>query len=205
MATEIRDFIYNINSRFKNYTFDDCLNVLLNQSKIDSKSTKRPILYVLAGPNGSGKSTLIANFIEANIIDEKYLNAGLYAQENLQNIHDEQERNIKSIKYVNEEFDKLVSKKKSFIFETVLSHISKLKMIDNAKKSGYKIISIYVYTEQPEINIMRVQNRTMQGSIDVPEQKIKSRYKSSLKNFEKLKSLSDEFYIMNNTREVKVD
>ncbi len=197
----LKDFFLNINSRFKYYDFDTIFDILLAQSQKEAKSSRKPVIYIIAGPNGSGKSTLVTNFINYQIFGDKFVNAGIYAQTKFKNIEDAAERERLSMLYAVEEFDRLVGANKTFIFETVLSHESKLDMIRRAKKKGYRIISIYVFTDLPEINVDRVNKRTEQGAIGVEENKVRARYLRSLQNAAELKALSDEYYQMNNTRE----
>lgn len=197
----LKDFFLNINSRFKYYDFDTIFDILLAQSQKEAKSSRKPVLYVVAGPNGSGKSTLVTNFINYQIFGDKFVNAGISAQTKFNDIEDANERERLSMLYAVDEFNRLVSENKTFVFETVLSHESKLDMIKRAKKKGYRIVSIYVFTDLPEINVDRVNKRTEQGAIGVEENKIRARYLRSLQNAAELKALSDEYYQMNNTRE----
>lgn len=197
----LKDFFLNINSRFKYYDFDTIFDILLAQSQKEAKSSRKPVLYVVAGPNGSGKSTLVTNFINYQIFGDKFVNAGIFAQTKFNDIEDANERERLSMLYAVDEFNRLVSENKTFVFETVLSHESKLDMIKSAKKKGYRIISIYVFTDLPEINVDRVNKRTEQGAIGVEENKVRARYLRSLQNAAELKAISDEYYQMNNTRE----
>ena len=199
--TPLKDFFLNINSRFKYYDFDTIFDILLAQSQKEAIPSKKPVVYIIAGPNGSGKSTLVTNFINYQIFGDKFVNAGIYAQTKFKDVKDQNERERLSMLYATNEFNRLVDENKTFIFETVLSHESKLDMIKRAKKKGYKIISIYVFTDLPEINVDRVNKRTAQGAIPVEENKVRARYIRSLINATNLKSLSDEYYQMNNTRE----
>lgn len=199
--TPLKDFFLNINSRFKYYDFDTIFDILLAQSQKEAIPSKNPVVYIIAGPNGSGKSTLVTNFINYQIFGDKFVNAGIYAQTKFKDVKDQNERERLSMLYATDEFNRLVDENKTFIFETVLSHESKLDMIKRAKKKGYKIISIYVFTDLPEINVDRVNKRTAQGAIPVEENKVRARYIRSLINATNLKALSDEYYQMNNTRE----
>lgn len=199
--TPLKDFFLNINSRFKYYDFDTIFDILLAQSQKEAMPSKKPVVYIIAGPNGSGKSTLVTNFINYQIFGDKFVNAGIYAQTKFKDVKDQNERERLSMLYATDEFNRLVDENKTFIFETVLSHESKLDMIKRAKKKGYKIISIYVFTDLPEINVDRVNKRTAQGAIPVEENKVRARYIRSLINATNLKALSDEYYQMNNTRE----
>ncbi|MBS1703697.1 MAG: zeta toxin family protein [Armatimonadetes bacterium] len=68
----------------------------------------------------------------------------------------------------------------SFSFETVMSHRDKVEFLCTAYASGYRTYLYYVATDDPEINVSRVQNRVRQGGHDVPEEKIRTRYVRSL-------------------------
>ena len=76
---------------------------------------------------------------------------------------------------------KLLAQGKKFSFETVFSHESKLEIMRQATKDGYKVYLYFVCTESPEINKFRVKKvRVKEGGHDVPEDKIESRYYRSL-------------------------
>lgn len=77
--------------------------------------------------------------------------------------------------------EKLLESKQSFCFETVMSHRSKVQLLDTANGLGYKTYLYYLYTSDVDINIGRVKMRAEQGEHDVPEEKIISRYKRTLK------------------------
>jgi len=76
---------------------------------------------------------------------------------------------------------KLLKERKKFSFETVFSHPGKIEIMKQATQSGYKVYFYFVATESPEINVFRVKKvRVPQQGHDVPEEKIRSRYKRSL-------------------------
>ncbi len=58
------------------------------------------------------------------------------------------------IDYIRLEFLRL---KVSFTFETVMSHISKVEFLREAKRQGYKTYLDHVSTVDPQINIARVE------------------------------------------------
>ncbi|WP_439696791.1 hypothetical protein ACFGVS_30110 [Mucilaginibacter sp. AW1-7] len=74
----------------------------------------------------------------------------------------------------------LLSKRERFSFETVFSHDSNLDIMKRASKAGYKVYLYFVSTESPEINIYRVKLRVKQNGHDVPEDRIRERYKRAL-------------------------
>ena len=81
--------------------------------------------------------------------------------------------------------EKLIETKQSFCYETVLSHSSKLKLFEQAKKKGYKTYLYFIFTNDWHLNIERVKLRVKQGGHNVDDKKIKQRYFRSLKLFSK--------------------
>ena len=75
---------------------------------------------------------------------------------------------------------KLLEKKVSFTFETVMSHRSKVDLLEQAQRLGYRTYLYFIATDDPAINQRRVRNRVSQGGHDVPEDKIEDRYRRSL-------------------------
>lgn len=64
----------------------------------------------------------------------------------------------------------------SFTFETVMSSPDKLAVLQRAKDAGFRIYLYYVATEDPSINVERVQLRMQSGGHSVPTDKIIERY-----------------------------
>ena len=54
---------------------------------------------------------------------------------------------------------KLMEQEFSFTFETVMSHRSKVELLAKAQAAGYRTYLYYVATDDPQINISRLQNR----------------------------------------------
>ncbi len=75
---------------------------------------------------------------------------------------------------------KLLSQGTSFTFETVMSHESKVQLLCEAQGKGYRTYLYYIATDDPLINISRVENRVAQGGHAVPIEKIEPRYYRSL-------------------------
>ena len=188
-----------IKNNFKNIDFKQSYKIL--EKLYFAQDSFDKTLYVFAGPNGSGKSTLVANLALWNGFDIKYINADIIATQQFVHITDEKQRNYQSMFYTMDLVQDYISKGKSFCYETVLSHPSKLDIVKQAKQNGYKIISVFVCTQSPQINIKRVQKRASQGGHDVPPEKIEQRYYKSIQNWQVLKTLSDEVYEFDNSQE----
>ena len=75
---------------------------------------------------------------------------------------------------------RLLEKRISFSFETVMSAPDKPALLEKAQSLGYRTYLYYIATDDPAINVARVKNRVRQGGHDVPEDKIVSRYSRSL-------------------------
>ena len=75
---------------------------------------------------------------------------------------------------------KLLETNTAFTLETVMSHRSKVDLLAQAQRAGYRTYLYYVATDDAQINISRVQNRVTLGGHPVREDKIVSRYHHSL-------------------------
>lgn len=95
----------------------------------------------------------------------------------------------------------LLKQRKSFTFETVMSSPDKVHFLAKAKELGYKTYLYYVATEDPNINMARVQNRVQHGGHDVPKDKIISRYKRSLDLLADAIKCTNRAYLFDNSEE----
>lgn len=75
---------------------------------------------------------------------------------------------------------KLLDGAKSFAFETVMSAPDKVELLAEARRRGYRTYLYFVATEDPAVNVERVNHRVAWGGHGVPEEKIVSRYHRSL-------------------------
>lgn len=158
---------------------------------MNEKNNMKPTLLIFAGPNGSGKSTvtkLFKRYGEYSNADDIVLATGM--------------SNLKAAQIVDSRRYELIEEHKDFTFETVLSSKRKMELIKQAKDAGYFIKCVFVLTNNPNINIERVQSRVDKGGHDVPEDKIISRYYKSLKQIPELLSLCDIMHIYDNTKAV---
>ncbi|WP_257220757.1 zeta toxin [Acinetobacter sp. YH12218] len=87
----------------------------------------------------------------------------------------------------------------SFTFETVMSHISKVEFLREAKRKGFRTYLYYVSTIDPVINISRVQYRVKTGGHGVPEQKIRERYYRSMDLLMQAVEATDRSYLFDNS------
>ena len=151
---------------------------------------KHPEIIVFAGPNGSGKTTVarmakvIEPYINADDIKRSTHCSDLEAAVQAEAMRERQ-----------------VSDMSGFTFETVLSTKRNLELLRRAKDKDFFIRCIYVLTADVSVNVMRVRSRFAAGGHDVPEGKIRSRYKAALDLLPALIDVCDILHIYDNTEE----
>jgi len=94
---------------------------------------------------------------------------------------------------------KLLEKRMSFTFETVMSSPDKIELLQAAQQLGYRTYLYYIATDDVSININRVKQRVMAGGHDVPQDKIVSRYQRSLKLLPQAIKATNRAYIFDNS------
>lgn len=87
----------------------------------------------------------------------------------------------------------------SFTFETVMSHPSKVEFMREAQARGYRTYLYFVSTENPEINIDRVEIRVQEGGHPVEPAKVRERYVKALRLLSEAVAASDRAYIFDNS------
>ena len=166
---------------------------------------EKKVLYVFAGPNGSGKSTLIANIYKNDMLkDVRYINADIYARTLFKNIKDEKDRNYQAMFYTMNKIKENIVSGDSVVYETVMSHPSKLDIIKDYKENGYKVFSVFISPQSPEVNIVRVAKRVEEGGHNVDQEKIRQRFYRSNELKKELVKLSDVYYEIDNTQLPKI-
>jgi predicted ABC-type ATPase len=94
---------------------------------------------------------------------------------------------------------KLLEAQRTFTFETVMSHLGKVELLQKAQAAGYRTYLYYVATDDPAINVSRVANRVALNGHDVPEEKIVQRYHKSLELLMSAIRHSNRAYIFDNS------
>lgn len=99
---------------------------------------------------------------------------------------------------------KLLREKKKFSFETVFSHTSKIEIMREAVRNGYKVYLYFVSTNAPEINKYRVDIRVAKGGHAVPPERIESRYYRSLDLLYEASQTAYQAFFFDNSKEKHV-
>lgn len=155
-----------------------------------------PALHLVVGPNGAGKSTFFERglgpvthlpFVNADVIAARlwpgeesahaYVAAGLAAEAR----------------------ERLISDRISFAAETVFSHESKVALIGRAKSVGY-LVTLHVIAIPEDLAVLRVAERVRQGGHNVPEDKIRSRWRRLWTYVRSAIELVEEATVYDNSR-----
>jgi len=93
----------------------------------------------------------------------------------------------------------LIRAKHNFAFETVMSHESKLNELHTAKTNGYKVYFYFICLDDPELNILRVQDRVNKGGHNVSPDRVHDRYHKTLNLLLPAIRLADKSYLFDNS------
>jgi predicted ABC-type ATPase len=93
----------------------------------------------------------------------------------------------------------LLALRRSFSFETVMSHRSKVSFLAEAASWGYRTYLYFIATESPELNIRRVQSRVLEGGHDVPQEKVVERYRRCLELLPEAVAYATRAFVFDNS------
>lgn len=152
-------------------------------------------LDLVVGPNGAGKST----FVEFVLADARpgvaFVNADVIAAERWPD--DPLSHAYEAAQAAERARDALVARGESFIAETVASHESKVDLVRRARDAGFYVHLIVVAVPE-EYSVQRVLARVASGGHDVPEDKIRSRWRRLWGNVVTMIELADSAEVFDN-------
>jgi len=137
-----------------------------------------PTLILIAGPNGAGKTTFAKEFLPHEAHCTRFLNADEIAR-GLSPL-DPSMAAVRAGRLLLEEFDRLLGKNESFALESTLSGRTYIRLFQNAKSQGYRIVLHYLWISSPSESIARVKQRVRKGGHHVPATDIRRRFHRSL-------------------------
>jgi len=158
---------------------------------------RRPTLIVLAGPNGAGKSTFYETRV-APSLSVPFISAYIIQREELK--HHDVNTVYTAAGIASMRRSKYLQQKTSFATESVFSHPSKLDLITEAKRVGYRIMVFHISVGDPALSVARVAERVKEGGHDVPEEKIRARYDRNGPLIMEAVQLSEAAHIFDNSR-----
>lgn len=157
----------------------------------------RPIMIILAGPNGAGKTTLYETIIKPKL-NIPFVNADLIQKSEMSD--QSVEAAYQAAKIAAQRRQGYLANRQSFISESTFSHPSKLQLIDDAKAAGFCVMLYHVNVCHADLSVARVASRVKNGGHNVPEHKIRARYKRNQKLIRQAVLKADAAFIYDNSR-----
>ena len=154
-------------------------------------------LHLVVGPNGSGKTTFFEEFLALELPGYVYVNADEIAKARWP--ADSDAHSYEAAQLAAETRAHLIAGGRSFIAETVFSHRSKLDLIRSAQAAGYRVV-LHVMLVPEELAVKRVAYRVRSGGHDVPERKIRERYRRLWPLVAQAIALADRAVLYDNSR-----
>ena len=152
-------------------------------------------LWVLAGGNGVGKSSFYKTRLEPQGLP--FVNADIFAK---QLFPDQPEiHSYEAAKIVAQIGIQLLEEGRTFCFETVFSHPSKIDFIAQAKAMGYEVVLVFIHLSTISLNQARVAQRVSEGG-HKPENKIITCVPRVLQNIQQALFLCEYCYLLDNSR-----
>ena len=103
------------------------------------------------------------------------------------------------------QIQELLSSKTTFSIETTLATKSYHKLVKQAQELGYSVILLFFWLETPQLAIMRVKQRVLEGGHNIPEDVIVRRYWRGINNlFEVFMPIVDVWGVYDNRSETRL-
>lgn len=158
-------------------------------------SSPDPVLHLLAGPNGSGKTTLATRvLIPATHLP--FVNADVIAAQRWPG--EEVERAREASQAAAAEREVLIGRRTSFITETVFSHPSKVDLVRDAQRAGFRV-TLHVVVVPEAVTVARVAERVGRGGHAVPVDRIRARYRRLWPLVVQARALADQCFVYDNS------
>jgi predicted ABC-type ATPase len=155
-------------------------------------------LYIIAGCNGAGKTTASYTILPEILDCKEFVNADEIAK-GISPFQPDK-AGIEAGRLMLKRINKLLASGESFAFETTLSTRSYVQFIDRAKQLDYQVTCLFFWLYSEELAISRVETRVKEGGHHIPEDVIRRRYKSGLKNlFNLFLTRVDNWLVVNNS------
>ncbi len=135
-------------------------------------------IFMIAGPNGSGKTTTAMSLISNIGVLDEFINADEIAR-GLAPMHPES-MSLTASKLMIKRLK--VEGNKSFAFETTGAGTNYVKHLKESKSKKYEVHLLFLWLPHADLAVKRVAHRVEQGGHHIPEDTIRRRYVSGIKN-----------------------
>jgi predicted ABC-type ATPase len=157
-------------------------------------------LYIIAGPNGAGKTTASYTILPEILDCKEFVNADEIAR-GISPFNPEKVA-IQAGRLMLKRINDLLTEEGTFAIETTLSTKLFSEFINKAKNKGYEIVLLFLRLNSVDLAIKRVKIRVNEGGHNIPDEVIKRRYTTGLKNlFQLYMPNVDKWFLVDNSGE----
>jgi len=161
----------------------------------------KPLLCIVSGPNGCGKTTLAKELLENEKLE--FLNADEIAKSI--NPNEVSKAYMQAGREFFTKMDKYLKQRKSFAVETTLSGKYHRRMIERFKQNGYEIKMLYIFLNDPNLCIDRINIRVSKGGHHIPDEDVIRRFYRSKNNFSEIMNSVDKWVLYFNGGEKYIE
>jgi squalene-hopene/tetraprenyl-beta-curcumene cyclase len=161
-----------------------------------------PFLLMVAGPNGAGKTTLIDSLRAQNLDLGEHINPDDIAA-GLEGSYESRVAEAQII--ADRRREACIAGGRSFSFETVMSHPSKVEILHRARAAGFFVQLFFVGIDDPRTSVERVANLVALGGHDVPKDRIVARWTRTMKLLHQAIVAADQAYVFDNSASIPFD
>lgn len=160
------------------------------------------MITVIAGVNGAGKSSVVGSWIRAGggayFNPDEITRALMEKNQNLTL----NEANGQAWKMGFDALQRAIEQDRDYTFETTLGGNSICKLLHAALDKAIGVRILFCGLAAPELHIKRVAARVGKGGHDIPEEKIRQRWSSSIHNLMILISRCSAVMVYDNSAEM---
>jgi predicted ABC-type ATPase len=161
-----------------------------------------PQLVIFAGPNGSGKSTFISQLVAGSRaldfgLPDRVINPDEYARA-IEPLFPDRVA-TEAARAVLRHRVELLAARLDFVIETTLSGYGELRLLREARSAGYEISLVYIATDDPRTNLLRIERRREEQNRDVSAVAVLRRFERSLRQLSDAVAQTDLAYIYDNS------
>lgn len=138
------------------------------------------MLYIIGGCNGAGKTTASYTVLPDILDCKEFVNADEIAHG--LSPFNPTDVAIEAGRLMLQRIEELLVREESFSIETTLASRSYINLVRRAHAKGYMVTLLFFWLNSPELAIQRVAERVSKGGHDIPEDIVRRRYISGIRN-----------------------
>jgi predicted ABC-type ATPase len=155
-------------------------------------------IFIIGGPNGAGKTTAARVLLPEFLHERLFLNADDIARE-ISPGHPEAVA-LPAARLLLKRMHGLIFEGRSFAFESTCAGRSYVRMLEQCRSEGWRIVLLYLWLPSAELSVQRVAQRVAEGGHGIPLEVIHRRYRAGIWNMHNLYlPLADEAEIYDNS------